>query len=249
MTRRRLPTLLRITLAVVVLAGTVVAVAQGQRWYAIVQGLALGLGLLIGFGRLFRAGVSRTATEVVCRFVPWFEGNFYLMCVFLPLIGVAAVAMANAGDSFRSLGPGLTRFFGIAFLLVTPLVVWGVARQWKRCRLGIGRSALTIGVVKPGPTPIQITREDVEDITTEIVTPGTQSVIKVPQVSIVYRSADPGAPVKTIQIGPNIANSRESGLQLSVEPDKLARGLTAWKDGRADDTELLGRVEAILQGR
>lgn len=241
--------LLRIVLGTSILTGTVFAAVEGQRWYVLVQGFALALGLLIGFGRLFRAGVRRTATEVVCRFVPWFEGNFYLMCVFLPLIGIATVAMANEGAAIRNLGPGLTRFLGIAFLAVTPLTVWGVARQWNRCRLSIGSSALTVGVVKPGPKPIRIPREDVDTVRTEIVTPGTQGIIKIPQIALAYRSPDSGASTTTIQIGPNIANSRETGLQLSVKPENLARALVAWKDGSASDPELLDRVEALLRGR
>jgi hypothetical protein len=240
--------LFQVTIGGAIIAGSFLAVAQGKPWYSALLGFTLGLALLVGFGRLFRAGVSTVATEVVCRFTPWFEGNFYLVCVLLPLIGVATVAMANADVSVRGLSPGFLRFFGIVFLSATPLAVWGVARQWRRCQLRIGRSVLTVGVIKPGPTPILIPREDVEAITTEIVTPGTQVTFKVPQIAIVYRSADSGSPLKTIEIGPNVANARESGLQLSVKPDNLARALTVWKDGSSDDPELLDRVEAMLRG-
>jgi len=248
MARKDILPVLRYTLAAMVIAGGVSFAVYGQRWYWVLGPVVVGLALLLGFGRLFGVGVSRTDTEVVCRFVPWYEGNSYFTIVLLPLLGVAFVAMANGGESLRRLGPGPTRFLGVAILTLGALFLWAAVRQWRRCRLRIGRSTLTVGVIKPGPTPIQIPREDIEAITTEIVTPGTQMALQVPQVAIAYRSAEPGAPVKTIHIGPK-RTAEESGLQLSVKPENLALALTTWKAGCGDDPELLDRVEATLRGR
>ena len=55
------------------LASTVVLTVLKGPGSQMVLGLSMALMALIGVGRLFRTGVSRTATEVVCRFVPRYE--------------------------------------------------------------------------------------------------------------------------------------------------------------------------------
>ena len=41
----------------------------------------------------------------------------------------------------------------------------------------------------------------------------------------------------------------ESGRQLSVKPENLARALTAWKYSDASEPQLLDRLRAMLRGR
>lgn len=246
--RRNVLTALRYALAATVIAGGVSYAADGQRWYWVLGPVVVGLALLLGFGRLFGVGVTRTAGDVVCRYVPWYEGNSYFTIVLLPLLGLAFVAMANGGESLRGLSPGVMRFLGVALLSLGLLFLWATVRQWRRCRLEIGRLALTVGVIKPGSTPIGISREEAEAIATQTVAPGNQTILKATQVAIVFRDTSSGKATETIQIGP-MRDAEEAGLQLSVKPENLARALVAWKDGSASDPELLDRVEALLRGR
>ncbi|MEI7862924.1 MAG: hypothetical protein WCJ21_09855 [Planctomycetota bacterium] len=241
-------TLFRYVLAATVIAGGVSYAVDGQRWYWVLGPVVVGLALLLGFGRLFGVGITRTPNDVVCRYVPWFEGNSFFTIVLLPLLGLAFVAMANGGESLRRLSPGVMRFLGVALLSLGLLFLWAALRQWRRCRLDIGRSALTVGVIKPGSTPIVIRRGEVEAISTHAVTPGNQTILKATQVAIAFRGTSPGTATETIQIGP-MRDSEEAGLQLSVKPENLARALVDWKDGSADDPKLLDRVEALLRGR
>ena len=236
---------LRYSLAGLLIFGSVVGAVSGASWFSVLGGFIVGFMLILWFGRLFGVGVSRKPDEIVCRYVPWYESNAYIGCLLVPLAGLSALAKGNAGDTIRN--PGLMKFAGVVLLSATPVLFWGAARQWHRCRLKIDRSALTVGVIKPGPTPMVISRANVDAIGTESVAPGAQGIFKVQQVAIVYRSADAGAAVNTIQIGPKVA-SVKSGLQLSVKSRNLDRALRVWKDGSFDDPELLDRVEALLRG-
>jgi hypothetical protein len=71
---------------------TVVAARTGLQWYWAVVVFCAAVALTLGRRRIFRAGVTRTADEIVCRYIPWYEGNAYFLNVGLPLMGVAMIS-------------------------------------------------------------------------------------------------------------------------------------------------------------
>jgi hypothetical protein len=213
---------------------TVVATLTGLQWYWSLIGVCTVSILIMGRRRIFRAGVTRTADEIVCRYVPWYEGNAYTLNVLGPLMGVAMVA---AG--FTPGNPVWLRFGGIILLGLTSLFTFAAVRMWRRCFLRFTPSALTVRLAAPKDEPTEIPRERVESIVPKIVPNGVsgQSL----QVEIAYHSGDLSSdPTETVLLG----------LQLSVQPNDLLNALMAWKDGAHDDpSELLDRIDRILRGR
>jgi hypothetical protein len=204
----------------------------GSPWY-----LSLGVGataviMILGRRRIFRPGVTRTNSEIVCRYIPWYEGNAYTLNLLLPLMGVAIL-----GAGFAAGNPAWLRFNGIVLLGLTPLFPFAAVRMWRRCFLRISPSALTVRLAKGDATEIR--RERVESITPKIV-PNKVSGESL-QVEIAYHATDSSSDTpKTLLLG----------LQLSVQPINLLHALVAWKDARHDGPgELLGRIEQILRGR
>ena len=219
----------------------VVAAANGWSWFFLLFGLSLGLIFMFGFpqSRVLKAGISRTP-EILCRYVPWFQGDFYVLVASLLLvISVIGLGLSKGWDAENIVG-------AIAGIVLLALAVSGFrsqARLWRRCRLRIGQSELAIEVIKAGAAPIVVPREAVQAINTEIVDGGIDGSTT-RYLALVYGGG--GGQPETIHIGRHTA---ESGLLLSVKPQNLERALAAWKDGGSDDPELLDRVEAILRGR
>jgi hypothetical protein len=248
-TRGRVASVLRNTLVVltnvvgvIMVVLGVVAAANGWGWFFLLFGLSLGLIFMFGFpqSRVLKAGISRTP-EIVCRYVPWFQGNFYVL-VALPLLAISGtgLGLTTGWDAENIVG-------AIAGIVLLALAVSGFrsqARLWRRCRLRIGQSELAIEVIKAGAAPIVIPREAVQAINTKIVDDGGIDGSPTRYVALVYGGG--GGQPETIHIGRQKA---ESGLLLSVKPQNLERALAAWKNGGSDDPELLDRVEAILRGR
>jgi len=225
--------LLRYAAAAVVCLFAVAALRAGGQWYWSLIGFCLAILIVLGRRRIFRAGVSRTADEIVCRYLPWYEGNAYLMNAAVPLIGVASLAAGFAPGN-----PGWLRLVGFVLLGVTPLFVFSVVRMWRRCVLRITPSMLSIRLAAPRDESIEIQRGCVETITPKTVANGVSGGSL--QVEIAYRTADSsGGTIKTLLLG----------LQLTVEPANLAHGLLVWNDGAGGEpTELLDRIEGILRG-
>lgn len=202
----------------------------GARWSLALAVAVVGGVILIGQRRILRAAVSRTGDEIVCRYIPWYEGSAYTVTLLLPLMGVAMVDLGFAPGN-----PAWLRYGGFLLLSVTPLTVWGVVRMWRRCLLRFGPRALTVRLVDRGSELTEIRRELVHSIEPKIVPNGVNG--QSPQVEIAYRAADLTS--KTVLLG----------LQLSVQPINLFHALLAWKDGASDTpSELLDRVERILRG-
>lgn len=197
--------------------------------------LSMSVLALVGIGRRFGTAVDRTPTEVVCRFAPLLEGNTYLPFVLVAFFLAVDVAERPSG---------LARLVTPLAALLALAAAGGVWRT-RRCRLAIGPAALTVSVAKPGMAPIVIAREEIESITTATVSPGSGRVY-VPQTEIVYRRAQ-AATSAAIQIGLSPA-SPETRVQLTVRPLCLEQALTEWRNGSADDPELLDRVESLLRG-
>jgi hypothetical protein len=209
-------------------------VLVGSTWY-LPLGVAVtgGIILLGGQRRIFRPAVSRIGDEIVCRYIPWYEGNAYIVLVLVPLLGVASLAAGYAPGN-----PAWLRFTGILILAVTPLTGYGIVRMWRRCLLCITRTALTVRLAERKSELTEIRRELVESIEPKLISQPRGG--RAPQVAIAYRPIDAGGDTaKTVMLG----------LRLSVPPVNLLNALIAWRDGaRADPSELLDRIEGILRG-
>jgi hypothetical protein len=213
---------------------TVAALWAGLRWYWAVVLFCLATLLILGRRRIFRAGVTRTSGEIVCRYVPWFEGNAYFLNVALPLMAVASVAAGYTPGN-----PVWLRFVGIVLLGVTPLGTFAAVRMWRRCSLRISPSALTVRLAAHKDGSIEIRRERLEAITPKMIANSVNGVPSL-QVEIAYRPAGLDGTATDIVL---------LGLQLTVEPINLLNALVAWKDSpyEAPD-ELMDRIERILRG-
>ncbi|MHC1406247.1 hypothetical protein ACYJ3A_16720, partial [Mycobacterium avium subsp. paratuberculosis] len=80
---------LRYAFGVALLLVTVVATSAGVRWYLSLIGFCTALLFVLGRRRIFRPGVNRSGNEIVCRYLPWYEGNAYVLNVLVPLLGAA----------------------------------------------------------------------------------------------------------------------------------------------------------------
>jgi len=216
--------------AMLLLAG--IGVLIGAPWYLSLIVAVAASGIIIGRRRIFRSGVSRSGDEIVCRYVPWYEGNAYGAVVLIPLMGVA---MVGAGDA-----PGYPvwlRFGGIILLVLTSLTLDGTIRMWRRSLLRITPSALTVRLAERGSKLTDIRREQIASIQPKTVLLAYSEAL---QVAIAYQAADLGSGTKTVLLG----------LQLTVQPVDLLHALVAWKDGADENpSELLDRVEQLLRGR
>lgn len=206
----------------------------GARWSLAVGGAVIGAVILIGQRRIFRAAVSRTGDEIVCRYIPWYEGSAYSTTLLLPLMGLAMVDLGSTPGN-----PAWLRYGGFLLLGVTTLTVWGVVRMWRRCLLCITPSVLTVQLVDRGSELTEIRRELVESIEPRIVPlpRGAQSL----QVAVTYWP---------VAVGGDATKTLLLGLQLTVQPINLLHALVTWKDGaRENPGELMDRVERILRGQ
>ncbi|WP_232000771.1 hypothetical protein [Mycobacterium kyorinense] len=207
----------------------------GSPWYLCLGIAATALVIILGRRRIFRPAVNRTTNEIVCRYIPWFEGNAYVLNVLLPLLGVASIAAGSAPGN-----PGWLRITGIVLLAVTPLFTYSAVRMWWRCLLCITPSALAVRLAGPKDELTEIPRTRVDSIKPKMV-PNAVSGAQSLQVEIAYLPAELSSETpRTVVVG----------LQLSVQPNNLLDALVAWKDAANDDsTKLLDRIERILRGR
>jgi hypothetical protein len=207
----------------------------GAPWYWCLIGVCTVFLIILGSRRrIFRPGVTRTSDEIVCRYLPWYEGNVYALNLALPLMGVASL-----GAGFAPGNPAWLRFTGFILVGLTPLFTFATVSMWRRCFLCISPSALTVHSVAPKDEPIEIRRERVESITPKIVPNGVGGESL--QVEIAYHAGDVSTDAtKTVLLGP----------RLSVQPINLLHALVAWKDAtHYDPGDLLDRIEGILRGR
>lgn len=211
----------------------VIDAVVGARWSLAVGGAVVGGVILIGQRRILRAGVSRTGDQIVCRYIPWYEGSAYTVTLLLPLMGVAMVDLGFAPGN-----PAWLRYGGFLLLGVTPLTVWGVLAMWRRCLLRVSPRTLTVRLAERNSELREIRRELTQSIEPRRFPQpnGGESL----QVAITYRPVDAGGDTtETVLLG----------LRLTVQPINLFNALVAWKDGASDTpNELLDRVERILRG-
>lgn len=225
---------LRYIFAALLCLFTVAAMRVGLPWYGSLGALCVALLIAVGQRRIFRPGVSRATSEIVCRYVPWYEGNAYMSVAVIPLMGVA-LAAAGRDPGY----PNWFRFGGIFLLCVMPLALFSVIRMWRRCPLRISPSALALRLATPRSEFMEIQRVHVKSITPKIVPNPVngQSL----QVEIAYHSPDSSSDqTETVLLGQH----------LTVQPINLLSALVAWKDATNEDPdELLNRLEEILRGR
>ncbi|GFG84281.1 hypothetical protein [Mycolicibacter algericus] len=204
----------------------------GFPWYGTLGIVCAALLILAGQRRIFRPGVTRTANGVICRYVPWFEGNAYMAITIIPLMGVAMAAAGRNSDY-----PAWFRFGGILLMNLMPLALLSVLRMWRRCPLCISPTALTLRAATPGSKLTKIRREDIESITPKML-PNPVNGHSL-QTEIVYHTMDSGN-TDTVVLG----------LHLTVQPRNLANALLAWNDATDEaPDELLDRIEQLLRGQ
>jgi hypothetical protein len=232
--KRRWVRVLQFTIVAVLCLLMPVAMQTGFPWYGSVIVLCSAVIIIVGQHRIFRPAVSRTASEIVCRYIPWYEGNAYFFCLLIPLMGIAMVAAGREAGY-----PPWFQFAGIMLLGIMALMLWSVVHVWRRSFLRISPSALTLRSGTLGSKLTEIRREDVRSITPKIV-PNPVSG-KSLQVEIAYHPAESGSnTVETVLLG----------LHLTVRPINLVNALTTWRNSAIDDPhELLDLIEYILRAR
>lgn len=229
----RWPKILRYSSAVALFVVAAVATSAGAQWYVSLIAFCTVLVLFIGRRRIFRPGVKRSEEEerIVCRYIPWYEGNVYVLNVLLPLLGVASI-----GAGLSRGNPVWLGFAGTVLLILTPLFTYSAVRMWRRCFLAISPTALTVRLAAPKDDLTEIRCEAIQSIEPRVVPNGVsgQSL----QVAIAYQTPD--LTTKTVLLG----------LQLSVQPVNLLHALVAWKESAHDNPgELLDRIERVLRGQ
>jgi len=231
-TRGRWGPVLRYAFGGVLLLFTVAAASTGAQWYLPLIGFCMALIFILGRRRIFRPAVNRSGHEIVCRYIPWYEGNAYILNLLIPLMGVAAV-----GAGFAPGNPAWLRYVGIILLVLVPLFVFSALRMWHRCVLRISPSMLIVSLAAPKDQLTEIRRECVLSIEPTPSLNGQSG--SSPQVEISYRTGDlNGHATKKVLLGP----------QLTVQPINLLNALIAWKDGdNGNANELLDLVERILR--
>ena len=111
-------------------------------WYPAVVLLIVAVTFVLGRRRIFRADITRTADdEIVCHFIPWYEGDVYVLNIALPLMAVAAIAASYAPGY-----PVWLRYGGFLLLALMPLLTSGNYRMWRLSILRITPSALTVRI-------------------------------------------------------------------------------------------------------
>jgi hypothetical protein len=225
--------ILRYTFVGFLVLVTVVASRAGAPWFLSLAGICIVSIIAVGRRRILRPGIARTAGEIVCRYIPWYEGSAYVLNLVLPLMGVAMVAAGYAPAY-----PAWLRYGGFILLLgATPLSMFATVRMWRRCFLRISPSALTVRLADSEAT--EVPRERIASITPKTVPNGVSGASL--QVEIAYHAADSSS---------DITKTMVLGLQLTVEPINLLNALTTWLDAtHHDPIELLNVIEQILRGR
>jgi hypothetical protein len=210
-----------------------VAVRAGAPWYVDLGVLATAVIFVVGRRRIFRPGITRTDDEIVCRYVPWYEGNAYLLDVVVPLMGVAAVGAGVAPGN-----PTWLLFTGWLFLILTSAFVFADLRIWRRYLLSISASALTVRLATGDATVLP--RERVESITPKTVPNGVSGSSL--QIEIAYRAVDSNS-------GDRLDTLLLIGPRWTVQPINLLDALLAWSAGAHEDpNQLINRIEHILRG-
>jgi hypothetical protein len=235
MTRPKWGPALRYTIGGALGVFAVVAATQGLAWYIATILLVLTSFVILGRGRMFRAAVTRTSDEIVCRYSPWLQGDAYVVNIALPVMALAIIAASYAPGN-----PVWLRYGGYLLLALMPFMLSGTYRRWRLSLLRITPSTLTLRVPASNKEPIVLPREAISSITPK--TERAPSGSPILQVQIAYRATDSTSDTDATIV---------LGQQLTVEPANLLNALVAWHDASGDDptSDLLDRIEQVLRGR
>jgi hypothetical protein len=225
-------------IAVIMLALTVVMVAVGD-WFLAVVGAVIAVPLLLGNSPLFKVAINREPDAIACRYVPWYEPGPVAAVPALAVSGILGLALA-----FQPGNSPVFAVFGVALLALTPVVALKFLRGYRRCFLRITPTALR--VPDPGRewAVTDIPRERIQAIgpATDAVGFGSTNLLL---TEIVYGGGDLGSgAARRVQLGPAPA---EGTVWLSVKPDHLLTALQRWKEGDPRDPHLLDHVDAVLR--
>ncbi len=222
--------------------------SAGEPMYQVV-GLAAGgfifiLGSItfLGNRRILPVGVTREADSVVCRYLPWYELNAYMMFVVLPIIGISALVAGSVPGR-----PAWLRIAGFIMLGAVLLAGYFAVQMWRRCLVTFSRSSITVRLPARGAQLTEIPRSRIQSITDAAAEVGAAfAPVTVTQVAITYRPAEQSRETATVLIGPPAG---KTALQVSVRPTDVYNALVAWEGADPDDPHLLDRVEALLRGK
>jgi hypothetical protein len=223
-------------IAVVMLVGAVFGMAIGE-WFATLPVAAGAVLILLANVPLAKIALARGPGAIVSRYVPWYEPGIYgaLAMLILALFCVAAAFVPGYGGPFG--------FFGVALLILTPIVVLKFLRGYRRCSLRITPDGLS--VPDPGREYVmtEIPRERIASIApaSEIVGFGSSTL---QLTDITYATGDSGSAARTVRVGQAPA---QDTVWLTLNPLHLRAGLQVWKDGDPNDPRLLDHVESVLR--
>jgi hypothetical protein len=209
----------------------------GSPWYLVVGVLCGATMIMIGQRRIFRSGVSRTPSEVVCRYIPWYEGSAYMLSLLLPLFAISMIAAGGDPDY-----PAWPRLAGIVLLCVMPLILWGLIRTWRVSVLRISPFSLTMRLATPAAEFIHVGREHVESIAPKVAPDPVNG--RSLRAEITYHCPNDSGDNTTTE-------TVLLGLYLTVRPHNLVNALITWKNATTDEedpNQLLDRIEQILRG-
>lgn len=206
----------------------------GAPWYVGLGITSIGAMFILGSDRrLFRLGVRRSGIEIICRYVPWYEGFTYFVGFLFGGLGIAC-----AGAGFASGNLIWLRFSGLILLCLSALAITFSVVMWRRCLLCITAPALRVRGVVGASNLTEIRRELVRSIEPKIVTSGLG--VESLKVELVYEQAGTSGTTNTVLLGP----------QITVQPENLLRALVDWKCAtQSEPAQLLDRVERLLRGR
>ena len=196
--------------------------------------------IMMGGRRVFRPAITREPGGIVCRYVPWCEAGPYVGLVFVPLMGLCAIALGFRSD--------FSPMFGVAgaiLLALTPLVFIKFLRGQRRCLLRI--TAATLRVPLPSQSYVQadLPRDRIQSITsaTEKVGFGSTTLL-LSEIVFTPGDAEAKSP-QCVRLGPAPASDT---VWLTVEPANLLAALQAWRAGNPSDPKLIDHIEAVLRG-
>lgn len=197
-------------------------------------GVASGAMLFVGTGRVYQPAVTRGPDGITCRYNPWREGS-----VYVHLVAVCGLMIYPLGQP-----AGWLRSMAIVGLATAGVGVVRQVREWRRGRLRITPTSLTLAVPALRYALTEIPRERIVSITGETRTRRTGGAGPVTQIAYLTSDSSIEEPSRVL-IGPTNATN---ALWVTVDQVELLAGLQAWQEGDPRDPALLGRVECLLRG-
>lgn len=210
--------------------------ALTRNWYGAAGFAVAAIAMLIvGSGRVYRPAVTRGPDGIICRYNPWRESSLYVLLVYAP-----AGMLYAFGQPTRWL-----QLLAIAGFFVVAVGLAFYVREWRRCRLQITPSSLTLSVPALRYAWTEIPRERIVSITGGTGARRNGDTGPVTQIAYIAADSSSGMP-SSVLIGPT---NTKNAMWLTVEQADLLAALHAWQYGDPSDPALLDRVDALLRGQ